>query len=300
MTVKEDRLSDSLGDMIPYWCLRLMSKVYISSVISSVISNVILMLGRHFEMREWMYEVVGAFRQKGAVSPEKALSMEELNLPPNFEELVLGPPGLLGVFVEVDGKYYLSEERLERFVDQIKGSRSRFRRLLRHTASVPKGFLRFYMLRLLRERSMSGSEIMAEIERQTDGRWKPSPGSVYPLLTWFRENGYTKEVKTEESDVKRYVLTEKGEQVFKEQVFEKMQKKFEFSRSFFFNGLWLGIPTEKIREIQEPFRRFTKAFLNLRMALRDNLTEHVIKDVGKLLRETTEKIEELNSRIKNR
>lgn len=39
------------------------------------------------------------------------------------------------------------------------------KRLLRHTAMVPKGFLRFYVLILLREKPMSGSEIMDEIEK---------------------------------------------------------------------------------------------------------------------------------------
>ncbi|RLI42575.1 hypothetical protein DRO59_03770 [Candidatus Bathyarchaeota archaeon] len=53
-----------------------------------------------------------------------------------------------------------------------------FRHWIRHTASVPKGFLRYYVLKMLKEKPMSGSEIMREIERETGGRWKPSPGSV--------------------------------------------------------------------------------------------------------------------------
>jgi len=44
---------------------------------------------------------------------------------------------------------------------------------------VPKGFLRYQVLRLLKEKPMSGSEIMSEIEEETDGNWRPSPGSIY-------------------------------------------------------------------------------------------------------------------------
>ena len=105
-----------------------------------------------------------------------------------------------------------------------------FKHWTRHTASVPKGFLRYCVLKLLKEKPMSGSEIMEEIEKETDGRWKPSPGSIYPLLAWLQDNGYTKEKPTEESGIKRYTLTEQGEKFFEKQVKlkEKLQQKLEF------------------------------------------------------------------------
>ncbi|MBS7627233.1 PadR family transcriptional regulator, partial [Candidatus Bathyarchaeota archaeon] len=56
------------------------------------------------------------------------------------------------------------------------------RHWLRHTAMVPKGFLRYKVLKLLKEKPMAGSEIMGVIEEQTGGYWRPSPGSIYPLL----------------------------------------------------------------------------------------------------------------------
>ena len=52
------------------------------------------------------------FREKGATSPEKALSVEELGLPPMFRMMIQSPMGQSGIFSEVDGKYYLSEEKL--------------------------------------------------------------------------------------------------------------------------------------------------------------------------------------------
>jgi hypothetical protein len=68
---------------------------------------------RRAELRERFFEMVDRFRQKGAMSPDKAMTVEELGLPPGFEYAMDRHLGKLGVFVEVDGKYYLSERRLE-------------------------------------------------------------------------------------------------------------------------------------------------------------------------------------------
>jgi DNA-binding PadR family transcriptional regulator len=175
-----------------------------------------------------------------------------------------------------------------------------FKRWIRHTASVPKGFLRYYVLKLLREKPMSGSEIMEEIKKETDGRWKPSPGSVYPLLAWLQDNGYTEETPTEESGIKRYMLTKKGEKFFEEQtkLGERLRKKLEFLAPLLVGGFWFGPHSEKLREIREPVRRFAGALFNLGKALQENLTEQALKEVGDFLNNTAEKIEEINKRLK--
>ena len=69
-----------------------------------------------------MREVVETFREKGATSPEKALSLEELGLPPMFEMMILSPMGQSSPFMEHEGKYYLSEERFKRMQERL-GSR---------------------------------------------------------------------------------------------------------------------------------------------------------------------------------
>src|SRR2546428_12997250 len=48
--------------------------------------------------------------------------------------------------------------------------------------SVPRGFLRFYVLSLLSRRPEAGYSIMRTIEETTDGAWRPGPGTGYPLL----------------------------------------------------------------------------------------------------------------------
>ena len=80
---------------------------------------------------------------------------------------------------------------------------------IRHTAMVPKGFIRYRVLEALSQKPMSGSELMDDIERHTGGCWKPSPGSIYPLLSWLQDNGYVKELPVE-NGLKRYELAETG------------------------------------------------------------------------------------------
>jgi len=177
-----------------------------------------------------------------------------------------------------------------------------FRHWLRHTASVPPGFLKYYVLRLLKEKPMSGSEIMEEIEKETGGQWKPSPGSVYPLLAWLQDNGYTKKLPKEEGGIKRYRLTEKGEKFFEDQekFGGKLRKKLEFLPSLLFGGFWFSPHSEKLREIKEPAKRFAMALFNLRVTLRENLTEQAIKEIGELLNSTSKELEEITERIKRR
>ncbi len=70
------------------------------------------------ERRQRLREIVEKFRQKGATSPEKAMTLQELELPPRFEQAMNRRLGQLGIFLEVDSKYYLNEERLRQIEDQ--------------------------------------------------------------------------------------------------------------------------------------------------------------------------------------
>jgi hypothetical protein len=70
------------------------------------------------EMRRRLHEIIERFRQKGATSPEKAMTIQELGLPPRFEEAMHRRVGQLGIFVEINGKYYLNEERLKQIQEQ--------------------------------------------------------------------------------------------------------------------------------------------------------------------------------------
>jgi lipoate-protein ligase A len=84
------------------------------------------MFRRRAEIREHLLETIEKFRKKGALSPEKAMTAEELGLPAEFKDRMKRRLGQLGVFVEVDGKYYLSEERLKEVKEKISERRRRW------------------------------------------------------------------------------------------------------------------------------------------------------------------------------
>jgi DNA-binding PadR family transcriptional regulator len=71
-----------------------------------------------------------------------------------------------------------------------------------------RGDVRTAALLLLAEESLNGYQIMQEIEKRSDGLWRPSPGSVYPALAQLEDEGL---VRTEEVRERRtYVLSDAG------------------------------------------------------------------------------------------
>jgi hypothetical protein len=74
--------------------------------------------------------MVAIFRVKGATSPEKAMTSQELGLPPRFEEAMKRRLGATGIFVEVEGKYYLDESRLKQFGEMREQRRALRRSML--------------------------------------------------------------------------------------------------------------------------------------------------------------------------
>ena len=65
---------------------------------------------------------------------------------------------------------------------------------------------------------MSGTEIAEQIYEQTGGRWKPSSGSIYPLLAWMLNKGFTKESIKGEEGLKRYTFTDEGSKFLNKQI----------------------------------------------------------------------------------
>jgi len=64
------------------------------------------------------------------------------------------------------------------------------------------------LLALLLDRPMHGYEMIQELERRTDGVWRPSPGSVYPTLQLLEDEGLI--VSEERDGRRRFTLTETG------------------------------------------------------------------------------------------
>lgn len=171
---------------------------------------------------------------------------------------------------------------------------------MRHTAMVPKGFIRHHVLEALNEKPMSGSEIMEEIEKHTGGSWKPSPGSIYPLLAWLQDNGHVKELPTE-NGLKRYELTSSGKKLLEEQ--KTIRKKFREEAGFFpsppfFDTFFMKMPPEKCGEIRDSMRKLAIAFFQVGNTLQEKMSEQALNEALKVLDEIIRKIEALNEKLK--
>lgn len=88
---------------------------------------------------------------------------------------------------------------------------------------IPRGFSRHYVLALLKEQPMTGKEIIDKAILQSDGKWKPSPGLIYPMLGRLLEEGLISE-----TDSGKYRITLKGlEIVDVDSVRSIMQKQLD-------------------------------------------------------------------------
>ena len=175
-------------------------------------------------------------------------------------------------------------------------------RWMRRTAGVPRGLLRFLVLKLLMQKPISGAEIVEEIERETDGRWKPSPGSIYPLLASLQDEGYTNESPTVDSGMKQYILTDEGRKFFEEQVKfgQKFMKKLEFLAPMLVGGFQFGINHENLRDVRGSAKKVVETFIDLRTAVKGNLTKQDAEEISEILNDCAKKLEKIALRIKEK
>jgi DNA-binding PadR family transcriptional regulator len=71
------------------------------------------------------------------------------------------------------------------------------------------GELRLLTLSMIAEQPSHGYELMKAIEERMGGSYTPSPGVMYPTLTWLEDMGYAG-VETAETGRKRYQATAEG------------------------------------------------------------------------------------------
>jgi DNA-binding PadR family transcriptional regulator len=174
---------------------------------------------------------------------------------------------------------------------------------MKHTAMVPKGFLRYNLLKMLGEKPMSGSEIMAELESKTNGFWKPSPGSIYPLLAWLQDKGYTKEADQQESGIRRYTLTEQGKAFLDQESKrrEELDRRLEHFRkeraSGFVSPAWFALDRENARELRKVAREFGKAVRDVFHEIRREHPKAATEQAMRTLEEATRKLQEITKKL---
>ena len=75
-------------------------------------------------------------------------------------------------------------------------------------SSVPRGFSRYFILEVLKKNPSTGKEIINNAITQSGGKWKPSPGLIYPLLGRLLDENLIEETKDG-----KYQITKKGRMV---------------------------------------------------------------------------------------
>jgi DNA-binding PadR family transcriptional regulator len=71
-----------------------------------------------------------------------------------------------------------------------------------------RGDVRLAVLRLLSEAPSNGYQLMQAIEERSDGRWRPSPGSMYPTLAQLEGEGLIR--SNESTGSREFEITDAG------------------------------------------------------------------------------------------
>jgi DNA-binding PadR family transcriptional regulator len=74
-----------------------------------------------------------------------------------------------------------------------------------------RGDVRLALLMLLKlEGPRNGYQLMQGLDERSDGRWRPSPGSVYPALAQLEDEGLIRGTQVEGESGRTFELTETG------------------------------------------------------------------------------------------
>ncbi|OYT55689.1 MAG: PadR family transcriptional regulator [Candidatus Hecatellales archaeon ex4484_218] len=155
-------------------------------------------------------------------------------------------------------------------------------------STVPRGFSRFYILHLLKEKPMTGKEIIDEAVKRSGGAWKPSPGLVYPLLGRLLSENLIEEVAEG-----KFKITSKGEETLTQyvKIQEQIDKQLEVLRKLGFNALTTG--KILVEETLDKIVGLTKFF-------HENLKKFSLETQEKLLTKYKEFLEKELEKIKEK
>lgn len=112
-----------------------------------------------------------------------------------------------------------------------------------------KGGLKYVILDLLKDKQLYGYGIIRELEENSNGLYKPSPGVVYPKLQMLKEMGY---VSSQEQDGKKvYSITEEG-RLFLDDRKEQMDeiKSYMKHRWHFKNIGMFGLTIDELNKLE--------------------------------------------------
>jgi DNA-binding PadR family transcriptional regulator len=99
--------------------------------------------------------------------------------------------------------------------------------------------LQLVILALLEEKPRHGYEIIKALEERSGGFYSPSPGTIYPALTYLEELGYAR--VEAEATKKSYHITEAGR--------EKLDQRRAFAEAIFAQLRWIEKRMESVRRV---------------------------------------------------
>jgi DNA-binding PadR family transcriptional regulator len=167
---------------------------------------------------------------------------------------------------------------------------------------VPKGFLRYRILKMLNNKPMSGSEIMNDLEAETSGYWKPSPGSIYPMLAWLQDKAYIKEAEQQEAGMRRYTLTEQGKRILEDETKsqEEINKRLhQFGPLHHFGPASFVFEKEDGLHMRSAARDFGKSVRSLFHELRREHSKEAVLEAKTSLEQVTKQIQEIREKLQN-
>jgi DNA-binding PadR family transcriptional regulator len=166
------------------------------------------------------------------------------------------------------------------------------------------GDLRLIVLALLAEAPRHGYEIIKGLEEKSSGMYSPSPGVVYPTLTFLEEAGYA--TAASEGNKKVYAITDAGRAHLAENRelvdsvldgIEKIGRKFARAREWFEGGNDRrdGDREPRDRDIPGVLPEVNEARRALKAAIAENLdgSPDVQRQLAAILREAADAIRRL-------
>ena len=150
-------------------------------------------------------------------------------------------------------------------------------------SAIPRGFSRYYILKQLQKMPHTGKEIINSAVEESDGKWKPSPGLIYPLLGRLLDEGLI-----EETEDGKYQITNEGKIISKDlEVFNRnMKEQIDTVMKMANVGKFMAM---------DVLERVT-ILGNLLSSNVSNMTNHEVEKYKKFLKSELEKIKEMNSK----
>ena len=150
-------------------------------------------------------------------------------------------------------------------------------------SAVPRGFSRYYILKQLQKMPHTGKEIINSAVEESDGKWKPSPGLIYPLLGRLLDEGLI-----EETEDGKYQITDNGKTISQDlEVFNKnMKEQLDTVMKMANVGKFMAM---------DVLERVT-ILGNLLSSNVSKMTNHEVEKYKKFLQAELEKIKEMDSK----